>query len=167
MGSQSVHGPAGGVVAAAASGFDGWEEVNGRKRHLLAGTLGLLIAVVVGPASGQGRDGAAALLLRARRRGRHRLALAWADNACHGEYQQWPRRELGITAEIAGRQALAAARERDRSRVLPRRWAAERANAWISRRRRRARDYERLPEHHAAMVQIAAIIQMTRRAATP
>jgi transposase len=48
--------------------------------------------------------------------------------------------------------------------VLPRRWAVERTNAWISRRRR-ARDYERLPEHHAAMVHWAAILQLTRRLA--
>jgi transposase len=166
MDSQSVHESAEGVVPAATSGFDGWKKVNGRKRHLFVDTLGLLIAVVVGPASGQDRDGAVALLLRARRRGRHRLALVWADNAYHGEYQQWSRRELGITVEIVDRQALAAARKRDRFRVLPRRWVVERTNAWISRRRRCARDYERLPEHHAAMVQIAAIIQMTRRAAT-
>jgi transposase len=41
----------------------------------------------------------------------------------------------------------------------------ERTNAWISRRRRCARDYERLPAHHAAMVHWAAILQMTRRLA--
>jgi len=75
------------VVPAATSGFDSWKKVNGRKRHLLVDTLGLLVAVVVGPASGQDPDGAAALLLRARRRGRHRLALVWADNAYHGVYQ--------------------------------------------------------------------------------
>jgi hypothetical protein len=28
-----------------------------------------------------------------------------------------------------------------------------------------SRDYERLPAHHAGIVQLAAIIQMTRRAA--
>ena len=47
--------------------------------------------------------------------------------------------------------------------ALPRRWVVERTHAWITRRRRCARDYERLPAHHAAMVQWAAILQMTRR----
>src|SRR5579871_1742836 len=163
--SQSVHESAEGVVPAATSGFDSWKKVNGRKRHLLTDTLGLLITVVVGPASGQDRDGAAALLLRACRRRRRRLALVWADNAYHGDYQDLSRRELGITIEIVDRQALAAARKREGFRVLPRRWVVERTNAWISRRRRCARDYERLPEHHEAMVQIAAVIQMTRRLA--
>lgn len=165
MDSQSVHESAEGVVPAATSGFDSWKKVNGRKRHLLVDTLGLLIAVVAGPASGQDRDAAAVLLRRARRRGRHRLALTWADNSYHGQYQEWSRRELGITVEIVDRAALAASRKREGFRVLPRRWVVERTNAWISRRRRCARDYERLTAHHEAMVQLAAIIQMTRRLA--
>ena len=50
--------------------------------------------------------------------------------------------------------------------VLPRRWVVERTLAWITRRRRCARDYERLPAHHAAMgVQRDAISQMTRQVA--
>ena len=49
--------------------------------------------------------------------------------------------------------------------VLPRRWVVERTLAWITAYRRCARDYERLPEHHAAMVHWAAILQMTRRLA--
>jgi putative transposase len=51
--------------------------------------------------------------------------------------------------------------------VLPRRWVVERTHAWVNRRRRCARDYERLPAHQAAMVHWAAILQMTRRAAKP
>jgi len=160
--SQSVHESAEGVVPAATSGFDSWKKVNGRKRHLMVDTLGLLIAVVVGPASGQDRDGAVALLLKARRRGRRRLALAWADNGYHGAYQEWSRRELGIEIQIVERPATGRGQG---FRILPRRWVVERTNAWISRRRRCARDYERLPEHHAGMVEIAAIIQMTRRLA--
>jgi putative transposase len=49
--------------------------------------------------------------------------------------------------------------------VLHRRWAVERTFSWINRYRRTVRDYERLPEHHAAMVQWAMIIIMTRRLA--
>jgi len=165
MDSQSVHEWAEGVVPAATSGFDSWKKVNGRKRHLLADTLGLLIAVLITPASTAGRDAAPLLLARARRRGRARLALAWAGNGYHGAYQDWLARELGVTVQIADRDALGAGRKGNGFQVLPRRWVVERTNAWISRRRRCARDYERLPEHHAAMVQLAAIIQMTRRLA--
>ena len=128
-------------------------------------TLGLLVAVAAGPANGQDRAGAVALLLRARRRGRRRISLAWADNAYHGDYQDWSRRELGITVEIVDRLALGDGRKGEGFQVLPRRWVVERTNAWISRRRRCARDYERLPAHHEAMVQLAAIIQMTRHLA--
>ena len=46
------------------------------------------------------------------------------------------------------------------------RWAVERTLSWINRCRRTVRDYERLPEHHAAMVQWAMIIIMIRRSPT-
>jgi transposase len=49
--------------------------------------------------------------------------------------------------------------------VQPRRWVVERTLSWISRCRRTVRDYERLPAHHAAMVQWAMIIIMSRRLA--
>jgi transposase len=160
--SQSVHESAEGVVPAATSGFDGHKKVNGRKRHLMADTLGLLIAVTVSAASARDRDGAVALLRAAVRRGRSRLEKAWADSAYHGAYRDWSRRELGIEVEVVGQDPAGKGKG---FQVLPRRWVVERTNAWISRRRRCARDYERLPGHHAAMVQLAAIIQMTRRLA--
>ncbi len=50
---------------------------------------------------------------------------------------------------------------------LPRRWVIERTLAWTTRRRRCARDYERTPAHHLAMIHCAAIIQMTRRLDLP
>ncbi|WP_345478717.1 transposase, partial [Actinoplanes auranticolor] len=49
--------------------------------------------------------------------------------------------------------------------VLHRRWAVERTFSWVNRCRRTVRDYERLPQHHAAMVQWAMITLMTRRLA--
>ncbi len=160
--SQSVRESAEGVVPAATSGFDSFKKVNGRKRHLLVDTLGLLMVVVVSAASAQDRDGAVALLRAAVRRRRARLAKIWADSAYHGEYRDWAERELGIEIEVVGQDPE---KKGNGFQVLPRRWVVERTNAWISRRRRCARDYERLPEHHVGMVQIAAIIQMTRRLA--
>lgn len=162
--SQSVHESAEGVVPAATSGYDGWKKVNGRKRHLLVDTLGLLVAVAVTAANVPDRTGAAVLLARARRRGRHRLALAWGDKGYEGgDWAGWAQHALGITVQVVRH-----GNGRDNGtvfKVLPRRWVVERTNAWISRRRRCARDYERLPAHHAGMAELAAIIQMTRRAA--
>lgn len=160
--SQSVRESAEGVVPAATSGFDSFKKVNGRKRHLMVDTLGLLIVVVVSAANCQDRDGAVALLRAAVRRRRYRLAKVWADNGYHGAYRSWSKHELGIEIEIVEQDPE---KKGQGFQVLPRRWVVERTNAWISRRRRCARDYERLPEHHAAWVQIAAIIQMTRRLA--
>jgi transposase len=157
---QSVHESAEGVVPAATSGYDSHKKVNGRKRHLLTDTMGLLVAVKVTPASAQDRAGAAFTLKKARARGRRRLALAWADNAYNGDWTAWSARELGITIEV-----VAQPRNQKGFQVLPRRWVIERTHAWITRRRRCARDYERLPEHHEAFVYWAAILQMTRRLA--
>jgi hypothetical protein len=56
------------------------KKVNGRKRHLLVDTLGLLLAVVVLPANVQDRDGAKVLLAKVRG-GLPRLQLIWADGA--------------------------------------------------------------------------------------
>lgn len=157
---QSVHESAEGVVPAATSGFDPHKKVNGRKRHLLVDTLGLLIAVTVSKASLHDRDAGPALLRTARRRGRTRLAHVWGDKAYHGNWTTWAQHKLGITIEVVARPE-----GQKGFTVLPRRWVVERTNAWITRRRRCARDYERLPARHADMVRWAAIIQMTRRAA--
>ena len=66
------------------------------------------------------------------------------------------RLRVQIVAKLAGQTAFV---------VLHRRWAVERTFFWINRCRRTVRDYERLPRHHAAMVQWAMIIIMTRRLA--
>lgn len=160
MDAQSVHECAEGTVPAATSGFDPHKKVNGRKRHLLTDTMGLLITVAVTAASAQDRAGGAMTLKAARAAGRHRLAHVWADKAYNGDWTCWAQRELAITIEIVeqpdGQQGF---------QVLPRRWVIERTHAWITRRRRCARDYERLPAHHQAWVHWSAIIQMTRRLA--
>ena len=164
MDSQSVHESAEGVVPAATSGYDAYKKISGRKRHLLVDTLGLLVTAAVTSASAAGCQAAPLLLARARRRGRRRLALAWADSGYYGGgYQDWARTELGITVQVVEPPRLGRGHG---FQVLPRRWVVERTNAWISRRRRCARDYERLPAHHAAMIYWAAILQLTRRLAT-
>ena len=122
-------------------------------------TLGLLIAVVVTPASVQDRDAAAVLALKARRRGR-RLRLAWADSIYEGAWIPWAKTALGLDVQIVRRTG-----DLTVFSVVSRRWVVERTFAWITRRRRCDRDYERLPADHAAMVQWVAILQMTRRIA--
>jgi len=153
--SQSVHETAEATVSRATSGYDGHKRVNGRKRHITVDTLGLLLAVNVTPANTQDRDGARPVIARA---AQHGVRHIWADHAYHGDLVNNARNLLGVTIEIVRR--LPDSKD---FQVLPRRWVVERTFAWISRRRRCARDYERLPQHHETTVYWAAILHMTRR----
>jgi len=58
--SQSVKGAD--TVCAATRGYDAAKKINGRKRHIVVDTIGLLLVVMVSAASIQDRDGGRALL---------------------------------------------------------------------------------------------------------
>ena len=128
-------------------------------------TLGLLLVVLVLPASVQDRDGARKLLLELRHRqhmsraGR-RVRHLFADGGFAGALIDWARTIAKTTVEIVrkpqGQKGFA---------VIPRRWAVERTFAWLTAYRRLARDYERHPAHSEAMIRWAAINTMTRRLA--
>jgi Transposase DDE domain len=63
-------------------GDDAHKKVNGRKRHLAVDTTGLLLRVVVHPASVQDRDGATVVLAALAAPGAFpRLRQLWADAA--------------------------------------------------------------------------------------
>ncbi|MEV6782428.1 transposase [Streptomyces sp. NPDC051098] len=71
------------TVAHASRGFDAGKRINGRKRHLLTDMLGLLLKVLVTPASTTDRD-AARTLLPAAKMNFWRLAQVWADGGYTG-----------------------------------------------------------------------------------
>jgi transposase len=154
--SQSVR--AADTVAKTSRGWDAGKKVNGRKRHIAVDTIGLLLAVVVTAACVQDRDGARPLLWRLRR-DHCGIRLAWADAGYAGKLVDWAAQTLRLTLSIVRK------RDSHAFEVLPRRWVVERTFAWISKHRRCVRDYERLPEHHEAMVKWAMIALMTRRLA--
>ncbi|MER5908861.1 transposase [Streptomyces mirabilis] len=79
--SQSVKADA--VVGADSRGFDGGKLVNGRKRHVVVDTLGLLLGVMV-TAADTGDRTAAHVLLAQVADAHHRLALVWADGGYTG-----------------------------------------------------------------------------------
>jgi len=133
--------------------------VNGTKRHIAVDTLGLLPAVVVTAASVQDREGAMPLLARMRR-ACLRIALVWADSAYAGRLVTWVAETLALELAIVKRTD-----DMQGFVVLPRRWVVERTLAWITRRRRCVRDYERRPESHEAMVRWAMTLVMARRLA--
>jgi transposase len=155
--SQSVR--AADTVGRPARGYDAGKKVNGRKRHIATDTIGLLLVVLVTAASVQDRD-AARPLLWALRTVFPTIKLVWADSGYAGALVDWATTRLRLAVQIvtklAGQIGFV---------VLPRRWCVERTFSWINRCRRTVRDYERLPEHHAAMIQWAMIIIMTRRLA--
>ena len=155
--SQSVK--AADTVGAASRGFDGGKKINGRKRHIAVDTLGLLLAVVVTAASVQDRDGACPLLAMLRERF-STIILVWADGGYAGRLVSWAAGVLRLSVTVVKRS--------DDTRgfvVVPRRWVVERTFGWLMRHRRLVRDYERLPEHHEAMVLWATVMIMTRQLA--
>jgi putative transposase len=142
-------------------GYDGGKKVNGRKRHLLVDTLGLLLKVVVHLAHRQDRDGAKLVLADVGRQF-PRLGHLWADQAYTGPLLDWSAAELGWTVEIverSPRRGFQVTPDGQFQRVtlpavfepLPRRWVVERALAWIGRYRRMSKDYERLPSTSEAL----------------
>jgi transposase len=157
--SQSVR--AAPTVPKATRGWDNAKKVNGRKRHIAVDATGLLLEVLVTPASTQDRDAARPLLFNLHR-ARRRIRLAWADGGYAGKLQPWAATYLKLTVQIVRRPD-----DLHTFAVLPRRWVVERTLAWITSYRRCARDYERLPAHHEAMVLWAMITLMTRRLARP
>ena len=153
--SQSVR--ASDWVWRATKGYDAAKKVQGRKRHVAVDTGGLLLDILVTPASTQDRDGGRPLLWSLRR---HfpTLRLVWADAGYAGKLVTWAQQALTLTLQIV----------RKRQGVhhfegLPRRWVVERTFSWLGKYRRLAVDYERKPEHHQAWVQWAMVRVMVKR----
>ncbi|MGW2621172.1 IS5 family transposase [Streptomyces sp. NPDC001500] len=155
--SQSVKADA--TVAHASRGFDAGKGINGRKRHLLTDTLGLLLDVLVTPASTTDRDAARTLLPAAKKNFR-RLARVWADGGYTGHLIDWTSQHLGVVLDIVRRSDDASGFE-----VLPRRWVVERSFAWLLRSRRLVRDYERRTDTSEAVIRWSMIALMNRRLA--
>jgi transposase len=154
---QSVKGAD--TVPAATRGYDAGKKVNGRKRHVVVDTIGLLLIVLVTTASVQDRDGARPVL-DAVRKTFPTVSLVWADGGYAGKLVQWAKTAARIVVEIVRKP------EGQRTfEVLPRRWVVERTLAWITKCRRLDHDYERLPSTSAAMVKWAMIGLITRRLA--
>jgi putative transposase len=138
-------------------GFDAGKKIQGRKRHLLVDTLGLMLTVIVTTASVQDRDGLKKLL---RLNGVHRKKLRkiWVDGGYRGEVIEWVKARFRYCLEVVLRS--------DNLKgfvVLPKRWIVERTFAWLNNHRRLSKDYERFTKTSETMVQIAMMRLMLRR----
>lgn len=138
-------------------GFDAHKQINGRKRHVVVDTLGLLLIVVVHAASIQ--DPAGAKLALTPLIGRFpRLALMWADGIYRGPLVEWVREQLGCALSIVTRTA-----GQRGFQALPKRWIVERTLAWLNRNRRLSKDYEHDLRASESMVYLASIRLLLRR----
>lgn len=141
-------------------GFDAGKKINGRKRHIVTDTSGLLVGLVVHSAAVQNRDGAAQVLKSIVKRWPW-LRHVFADGGYAGP-------KLKGALKRIGNFALEIVRRSDGARgfqVLPRRWVVERTFAWLGRCRRLARDFERTIASAEAWILIASIRLLTRRLA--
>jgi len=116
---------------------------------------------MVSAASVQDRDGARGILKRLHST-LSSVGHIFADGGYRGRLVAIAKSAWGIVVEVVKKPAHQVG-----FAVLPRRWVVERTFSWLMRWRRLARDYERLPETHEAMVKWAMVGLMLNRLAPP
>jgi transposase len=154
---QSVKGAD--TVGRSTRGYDAGKKVNGRKRHIVVDTIGMLVLVLITAASVQDRDGARPTL-QAVRTAFPSIRLIWADGGYAGKLVAWAKQTVRLVLEIVRKPEGMRTFE-----VLPRRWVVERTISWLVRCRRLDHDYERLTATSVAMVKWAMVGLMLRRLA--
>ena len=134
--------------------------MNGRKRHLLVDTLGLLIVVVITHAGVDDGVAAPQLLQRLDPKDFPRLETIVADNKYHTHAldiwmtEHRPTWRIEVKMRPEGTKGVTS---------LEKRWVVERTNAWHGRSRRHSKDYERTPESSGAMIYMSNMHLMLRR----
>jgi transposase len=142
------------------AGYDGAKRRKGSKVHLAVDTLGHLLALCVTAADEQDRDQVADLAKQVQAETGETVEIAFVDQGYTGERAAEAAREHGIKLEVV---KLPTAKRG--FVLLPRRWIVERSFGWMSRFRRLARDYERLPETLAGLHYLAFAMLMLKNVA--
>jgi putative transposase len=142
-------------------GYDGGKRLNGRKRHLVVDTLGLLLAVTVTAASADDGTAAPQVLKKLSRESFPRLKKLWGDNKYNNHsLDEWISGHGWYVIEVKSRPPGS-----EGFQVIKWRWVVERTFAWLGRCRIHSRDYERKTESSEAQIQISMIGLMLRRLA--
>jgi len=142
-------------VGGAQRGYDAGKKINGRKRHIVVDTLGLILSVVVHAASIQDQDGAKLALQNIRHFAR-RLKVIFGDSVYkRSGLPEWVQAELDCILQPILRPV-----DVDGFVVLPKRWIVERTFAWLKKYRRHGRDFERNPESSVALIHVAMMKNM-------
>ena len=142
-------------------GYDGGKKINGRKRHIVVDSTGMLLAVVVTSAAVDDASAAKELFAMVESEAFPRMHTVFADNKYHNyELYEWLEQNADYRLHILRRPPGS-----EGFVVLPQRWVVERTFAWLGRSRRLSKDYEKLTITSEAMIRIAMIHLMVRRLA--
>lgn len=140
-------------------GFDAGKLINGRKRHILVDTQGLLMNVVVTVASIQDREGAR-LLLNQLPGSCKKLRKIWVDGGYSGRLVEWVAAHFKFCLAVVLRP-----KQTKKFVLLPRRWVVERTFAWLNHSRRLSKSVERLTRTDETWIYIAMTRIMLNRLA--
>lgn len=153
--SQSVDTTSGGE----ARGRDNAKNVDGRKRHIVVDSLGLLLAVLVTAADVDDAQAARALFARLAGQPMSQVRRLFADSKYHNfKLYEWVEKNADWELEIVRRP------EGSKGWVkLPIRWTVERTFAWLGKCRRLSKDREKTVESSESMVKLAMIQMMLNR----
>jgi transposase len=143
-----------------ARGFDGGKKLDGRKRHIVVDSLGLLLAVVVTSGDVHDPQGGKACLEQMDSEQYPSLETVFGDGAYKKEgfpqsVEEWkPGCQLNVISRPANSEGFV---------KLPIRWVVERTNAWLTKNRRLCRSYEHTVASEVAFIKVAMISVMLRR----
>ena len=153
--SQSVDTTSGGEQR----GRDNAQNVDGRKRHIVVDSMGLLLAVLVTAASVDDAQAASELFTRLDGQPMGKVVRMYGDNKYHNfALYQWvqenARWDLAMVRRPKGSEGWVR---------LPIRWTVERTFAWLGKCRRLSMDRERSVRSSEAFVELAMIHLMLNR----
>jgi putative transposase len=136
-------------------GYDGAKKINGRKRHLVVDTLGLVLAIAVTAGNVDDAAGAQQVVGKMTPTAYPRLQTLFGDNKYHNyAYYAWlaghsgGRWHMSISSRPAGTVGF---------KPLKIRWVVERTFAWLGRYRRHSRDYEKRTDSSEGMLLLSSI----------
>jgi putative transposase len=153
--SQSIDTTSGGEQR----GRDNAKNVDGRKRHIVVDSMGLLLAVLVTAASVDDAAAAPALFARLDGQPMGKVVRMYADSKYHNfKLYEWVEENAAWDLSIVRRP------EGERGWVkLPIRWTVERTFAWLGNCRRLSKDREKSTLSSESFIKLAMIQLMFHR----
>jgi transposase len=153
--SQSIDTTSGGEQR----GRDNAKNVDGRKRHIVVDSMGLLLAVLVTAASIDDAAAAPALFARLEGQPMGKVVRMYADSKYHNfKLYEWVETnaawDLSIVRRPEGKEGWV---------KLPIRWTVERTFAWLGRCRRLSKDREKSVLSSESFIKLAMIQLMLHR----